>query len=307
MSLDGQTIVIAGGTGRLGTALAKRLEGRATIRLVGTRAGAGAHEWKANLLSASETEVALAGASTVVLLARSTGARARLFQGGPADLDAVIADSVARAARLVKPRRLVAYLEHENDEREALLQRAGVPFTVLSGGGDDPVSALEALVTSVELQSPRRLARHGGHDGTPALWAGPSTVLSIQRLRVAPRWSAAQAARAYFQWLPTGAPGVSTILGAEAFEVRSAGVSLLRLRRVTGQCDDDLEVLEVLDGALVQPVPDAIFEFRRIGNELFTVLRGFVPSMPWPLYRASQAPIHARTMRGFGTWLENQR
>ncbi|MBE2249801.1 MAG: NAD-dependent epimerase/dehydratase family protein [Myxococcus sp.] len=300
-------VVIAGGTGALGRALAQRLAQACDVTCVGSRADAGPGLWRADLLSVAEAEVALAGAEVVVFLARTSGPRARLQQGSADDVDLLLADSVARAARLTKPRRLVFFGCGEQDEREAVLASAGAPLAVLSGGGDDPAAQLEQLVLAPDVET-RRLPGWKGADVSPPAWSGPSTVLSVQRLSPRAGWTAGQTARAYFEWLPSAAPGTSTVLGAEAYEVKAGGVSVLRLRRVAGQSTDDLEVLEVRDGSLVSDSSVGAFEFRLLSSPtaLMTTLRGFVPAMPWLLYRASQAPIHARIMRRFGAWLAAQ-
>ncbi len=297
-------VVIAGGTGALGRALAERLKTSCDVTCVGTRAMAADGEWKADLLSVAEAEVALAGAHTVIFLARTSGPRARLLQGSTADVDLVLADSVARAARLTKPRRLVFFGCAENDEREAVLATSGVPLSVLSGGGEDPAAQLEQLVLAATVET-RRLPGWKGAEVPPAAWSGPSTVLSVQRLTPKPGWTAAQTARAYFEWLGGDAPTVSTVLGADAYEIKSLGASMLQLRRVPGQSSDSVEVLEVRDGALVAEGTTGIFEFRLLETPavLMTTLRGFVPAMPWLAYRASQAIQHARAMRRFGEWL----
>lgn len=300
-------VVIAGGTGGLGRALATRLADSADVTVVGTRDRSGAGVWQADLLSIAEAEVALAGAHTVVHLARVSRPRARLLQGAPADVDLLLADSVARAARLTKVKRLIGYFCDENDPREATLRASGVPVSVLSGGGDDPIAQLQQLVLAPDVEA-RRLSRWSGADATTTAWSGPSTVLSVQRLTPKPGWTAAQTARAYFEWLATDVPGVSTVLGHEAYEVRAGGVSVLRLRRVPGRSADDVEVLEVRDGSLVAEGSVGEFEFRLVHEPkaLMTTLRGFVPALPWLVYRASQAPMHARQMRRFGAWLAQQ-
>ncbi len=300
-------VVIAGGTGTLGRALASRLKASCEVTCVGTSATTGEGEWKADLLSAADAEVALAGANTVVFLAGTRGPRARLFQGSAADVDVVLADSVARAARLTKPRRIVFFACGENDEREVVLSTSGVPLSVLSGGGDDPVAQLEQLVLAPEAQT-RRLPAWKGVEVPRAQWRGPSTVLSVQRLTPKAGWTAGQTARAYFEWLGGDAPGVSTVLGAEAYEIKALRVSVLRLRRVPGQSSDSVEVLEVRDGSLVAAGSTGTFEFRLLEAPavLMTTLRGFVPAMPWLAYCASQAIQHARAMRRFGAWLAAQ-
>ncbi|MBL8920318.1 MAG: hypothetical protein JNJ54_15735 [Myxococcaceae bacterium] len=300
-------VVIAGGTGSLGRELQRRLADRCDVTVIGTREPGGPGVWQADLLSIAAAEVALAGAHVVVHLARVSRPRARLLQGVPEDVDLLLADSVARAARLTKPQRLVGFFCDEGDPREATLRASGVPVSVLSGGGDEPVAQLEQLVLASDVET-RRLPRWKGGDVAAAAWSGPSTVLSVQRLTPKVGWTAAQTARAYFEWLATDVPGVSTVVGHEAYEVKAGGVSVLRLRRVPGRSADDVEVLEVRDGSLVAEGSVGEFEFRLLSEPkvLMTTLRGFVPALPWLVYRASQAPMHARQMRRFGAWLAQQ-
>ncbi len=302
-SPERRRVVIAGGTGALGRALAQKLAASCDVTVVGTRAS-GDGAWKADLLSVAEAEVALAGAQVVVFLARTSGPRARLFQGSADDVDLLLADSVSRAVQLTKPQRVVFFSCGEQDEREACLRSSGVPLSVLSGGGDDPVAQLEQLVLAADVET-RRLPAYKGGGVEAGEWNGPSTVLSVQRFSPKAGWSAIQTARGYFERLPSDAPGLSTVLGAEAIEVKFGGVSVLRLRHVPGQSDEEVAVLEVRDGALVGEGATGTLEFRllREPKVLMTTLRGFVPAMPWLVYRGSQALMHARSMRRFGEFL----
>ncbi|MCA3016583.1 MAG: hypothetical protein INH41_29725 [Myxococcaceae bacterium] len=308
-SVARRRLAIIGGTGPLGAALAARLEVDFEVTRIGASASPGPGAWRADVLSIAEAEVAVSGAQVVVFLARTVPPRSRLLQGAVADVDLLLADSVARAVRLSRPERLVAFTCGEGDEREAVLRASGVPVAVLSGGGDDPAAALERLVRA-EAPAVVRLSAWNPPAAAPRRWSGRSTVLSLQRLPLPVPWVARQAATAYFEWLPTDVPLVRTVVSPEAVEVKLAGVSVLRLRRRHGECDDDVEVLEVRGGALVgAAAPAGVFEFRRLavpGPLLVTTLRDFQPALPWLVYRATQGPAHARTMRRFGEWLSRQ-
>jgi hypothetical protein len=302
-------LVVVGGSGPVGRALASRLETHFEVTRIGTREASGPGIWQADVLSIRQTEVALAGANVVVFLARTVLPRARLMQGDASDADFLLADSVARAAKLTQPQRLVFFSRLENDEREQLFRRSGHPLAVLTGGGDDPVSALASLVLAPGLETLR--LPEWRPEVRPALsWNGGSTVLSVQRMPWAVPWTARQAALAYFEWLPSDFPLVRTTVGEAAVEVRLAGVPVLRLRRLTGECDDDVEVFEVRDGFFVsRSGRPGFFEFRRVSSPsaaLFTTLRGFRPALPWLVYRWTQAVAHARSMRHFAAWLSTQ-
>jgi hypothetical protein len=292
----------------LARALASRLQSSCDVTRVGAAAEEGPDFWPSDLLSVPDAEVALAGADTVVCLLPAQLPTLRLFQGTSADVEVVVADSLSRALPLTPVKRVVLCCAREDDERERVMRASGAPLSVVSGGGDDLVSHLEQLTLAVNEET-RRLP-----PSTSLLVDQPTSdprgaVLSVQRLRAPQGWTAAKLAQAYFEWLPSGAPLVKTVVGPDAFEVRFSGVSALRLRRLNGHCTTDVEALEVSDGALVsKAAPRGVFEFRRLSHsrDLVTTLRGFHPSLPWLLYRYVQAPMHARVMRLFGEWLTAQ-
>lgn len=287
-------VVIAGG-GSLGTALATRLQAAHEVRVA-----------KAELTSLPETEVQLAGAEVVVHVTRTRAPVARLPRAETRDVDALIADTVARAAKLVGAKHLVHFANAPSDERTSLLERSGVPLSVLHGGGADPVEALVELVN--------------GAPGTKkelAAWVpAPSdstraprfTTCSVQRYRRPKGMKALDLARAYFEWLPSDTPLVRTREREGVFTLFAAGVPSLVLRHVPGRSDDDIAWLEIADGALRGDASQGRFEFRNLldGVTSMAVLIDFQPALPFPLYRFSQAIAHERSMRHFGGVLESR-
>jgi hypothetical protein len=260
---------------------------------------------RADLLTQHGAEVALTGAHTVVLLAHARRAPARLQRASLADLDRLLADSVARAAKLVDAKHLVVFACGEDDARIPLLEKSGVPLSVLRGGGPDPVELLAAMVSSPGSQ-------------TTAAWTGLSPeprppswpTCSVQRYQRPAGWSALDLARAYFKWLPGDAPLVKTTVSEGVFTVSLAGVRGLVLRLEPGRSSDDCAWLVVADGALTsRSAPEARLEFRVLldGVTAMAALIGYEPSLPWPLYRFTQAMVHERSMRRFGAWLAEQK
>ncbi len=288
--------VVIAGAGALGQSLATRLQATHEVRLA-----------KADLTTVHETEVAFAGAQTVVMLARTNGPVAKLSRAAPADLDLLLADSVARAAKLVGVKHLVHFACGDDDARVPLLERAGVPLSVLRGGGPDPVELLAAMVNSGP----------GAKSMTTPAWTGPARAAkepthlncSVQRYVRPAGWSALDFARAYFTWLPSDVPTVKTVERAGAFTIDIAGVRALVLRHVPGRSSDDLAWLEVSNGALVRRGGGlGRFEFRVLLDQVTVVasLVGYESALPFPLYRFTQAAMHERVMRHFGAWLETQ-
>lgn len=306
-------VVIAGGTGALGTALTRRLSGAHDVLALAPpglgqlppteRSG---QQWPVDLTNIPDTEVALAGAETVVVLAQARRPPAHLTRAALDDLDRLIADSLARAAQRCGVKRVVLFSCGPDDVRAPLLAKSGVPVSVLSGGGPDPVTALAELV-----DAPPGTSREG-----PA-WTGEAPTPGVARLRVCsvqryPRpegWSAEALARAYFGWLPGAAVATRVEEHGGAFTIYAFGARGLVLRHLPGRSEPDSCVLQVADGALVHRArgPGRL-EFRVLldGVTALTALTGFEPRLPWLIYRFSQAVMHERVMRRFGDFLAHQ-
>ena len=141
--------VVIAGAGALGQALAAKLAPRHDVRCVRPSGDFPAPTeklswYRADLLTWHGAELALTGAHTVVVLAQARRAPARLQRSSLDDLDRLLADSIARAARLVDAKRLVLFACGEDDVRLALLEKSGVPLSILRGGGPDPVEQSSA-------------------------------------------------------------------------------------------------------------------------------------------------------------------
>jgi hypothetical protein len=304
--------VVIAGAGALGKALAEQLSATHDVRAVrqsgGLPAPAGRLTWhQADLTTMHGAEVALTGAHAVVLLAQARRAPARLQRASLDDLDRLIGDSVARAAKLVGARHLVVFACGDDDARIPLLEKSGVPLSVLRGGAPDPLPLLAAMVES----------EPGASSTTPS-WAGSSpearkpsiATCSIQRYPRPAGWSALDVARAHFKWLPSAAPLVKTTEHEGVFTISAAGVRALVLRLDPGRSCEDCAWLSIVDGALAnRSTSDARFEFRVLldGATVMASVIGYRPSLPWPVYRFTQALIHERVMRRFGGWLSEQK
>lgn len=303
--------VVIAGAGALGTALAQKLSATHDVRAVRQSGDLPAAverlSWyQADLTTLHGAEVALTGADTVVLLAQARRAPARLQRASLDDLDRLLADSVARAAKLVGAKHLVVFACGDDDARVPLLEKSGVPLSVLRGGSPDPVELLAAMVNSGP-----------GASSTTAAWAGASVearepsmaTCSVQRYVRPAGWSALDIVRAHFKWLPTAVPLVKTAEHEGVFTITLAGTRALVLRLEPGRSSADSAWLTVADGALAgRSTDDARFEFRVLldGVTAMVAQVGFQPALPWPVYRFTQAIVHERVMRRFGAWLAEQ-
>lgn len=143
-------IAVAGAAGFVGNALCEELASSSKIVALGRRfpsvqpieldnAEIGIQRRRCDLFSIEETETALQGADVAVYLVHSMSPNARLTQGSFEDLDLLLADNFARAAR-----------------------RAGVQRIVYLGGllPPDPSSGISAHLRS-RWEVERALAAHG--------------------------------------------------------------------------------------------------------------------------------------------------
>lgn len=303
-------VVIAGGTGALGAQLARRLSERhEVLALRPPRLGEQPRVtredgvWPCDLTSIPETEVALAGAETVVLLAQARRSPARLTRAALEDLDRLIADSVARAAQRCGVKRLVLFSCGESDVRLPLLEKSQVPVSVLRGGGPDPLPALGELV-----DAPPGTVREGpAWTGEAPKDSGPRLrVCSVQRYQRPRGFSGEDLAREYFRWLPSASLGTRVDEAGGVFTIHAFGARSLVLRPLAGRSEGASCVLQVADGALVHRAKGpGRLEFRVLldGATAMTALTGYEPRLPWLLYRFSQALMHERVMRRFGQHL----
>lgn len=305
--------VVIAGAGALGQALAAKLVATHEVRGVRRSGDLPAPSERLSWLQADLTtlhgaEIALTGAHTVVMLAQARRAPARLQRASLDDLDRLLADSVARAAKLVEARHLVLFSCGDDDARVSLLEKSGVPLSVLRGGAPDPVALLAQLVN----------AGPGAASPTTPAWAGSGpearepwlSTCSIQRYPRPAGWSALDLARAYFRWLPTDVPLLKTSESEGVFTVSFAGARAIILRLEPGRSSPDCAFLVIAGGALTGRTPnEARFEFRVLvdGATALASVIGYQPSLPWPVYRFTQALLHERTMSRFGAWLAEQK
>ena len=172
-----QTVAVTGAAGFVGSALAKALAARCHVVALGRRfpraeanAGyadlPGIEQRRCDLFSVAETESALKGATVAVYLVHSMSPNARLTQGAFEDLDLLLADNFARAAKgagveriiylggLLPPDPTTGISAHLNSrwEVEGALGAHGVPVTAVRAGlivGSEG-SSLNLLVRLVE-------------------------------------------------------------------------------------------------------------------------------------------------------------
>lgn len=83
---------------------------------------------------------------------------------------------------------------------------------------------------------------------------------------------------------------------------------ILELTHIEERSDDHRHLFYITGGLLVKRKNYGWLDFRQIDNRRYTlaVIHEFIPSLPWPIYRLIQAPVHRFVMYLFGKYLERQ-
>lgn len=195
---------------------------------------------------------------------------------------------------------LIESLEHSMVAGDRSEQRA---LGVEGLGVDEALQrALSGQVAAPDISPPR---------SPPAEGVGRDTVRSVQRMRLPPGWTAAQAASAYLDWLPRGLFPLLRVHpvahGGAAITLRGIGLPLLVLRQDPERSTPDRAVLTVIGGLLarLRDPPRARLELRQVldGRTLVAAVHDFEPRLPWVVYRFTQAQIHLVVMHAFSVWL----
>lgn len=83
---------------------------------------------------------------------------------------------------------------------------------------------------------------------------------------------------------------------------------LLRLKVKEELSDTSRQTMDIVDGLLVSKKNKGVFEFRIVLNGRFAIsaIHDYGPSLPWFIYRFTQAPLHLIIMAAFRLHLKNQ-
>jgi len=172
--------------------------------------------------------------------------------------------------------------------------------------GDDVATALRRALAGQTRSSSVGVPR-------AALSPPRRDVRSVQRMRVPPGRDAVWASEAYLRWLPrflSPLVHVEVRHGARQICTRGVRVVLLELTPSDGRSSPDRALMYVTGGSLarVRSPARGRLELRTAGDgtTLLAAIHDFEPSLPWPVYRATQARAHLLVMAGFRRFLAGQ-
>jgi uncharacterized protein YbjT (DUF2867 family) len=139
----------------------------------------------------------------------------------------------------------------------------------------------------------------------------PNTVRSIQRLPSAPSANCDEIAREYESWLPKALLGLIKVesdlhSGLVTFSFFGLARPLLILKPILSGPDMRRAKFHIVGGFLSKISDCGWLEFRQVADRKFTLvsINEFVPTLPWYVYRFTQAVLHKWTMTSFAEHLE---
>ena len=137
-------------------------------------------------------------------------------------------------------------------------------------------------------------------------------VSSIQRIYGAGKLTAEQAAKVYFDWLPIYLrPLIQVKVDEENVYFRVLKYfTLIHLRKSIDRSSKERVVYYILGGLLArQSTMNGRLEFRQISNpeSIIIALLDFRPSLPWFVYKYTQALFHLFVMKSFMRYLNKKK
>ncbi|GAB4417117.1 MAG: NAD(P)H-binding protein [Bacteriovoracaceae bacterium] len=137
-----------------------------------------------------------------------------------------------------------------------------------------------------------------------------NTVRSIQRLGSSKEIQVKNISDLYTKWLPTHLKNLIRVNVEEdkvIFYPAILDIPLLILQRQREYADLNRIKFHIIGGILTKTKNTGWLEFRKVsgGDFILASINEFVPSLPWYIYKYSQAIIHLKVMKDFSHFLEN--
>ena len=329
-------IALTGASGYIGHNLLKLLTGDYDVIALSRNGNQQEHsphvEWRScELFSVSSAEKALEGADYAVYLVHSMLPSAKLTQADFEDMDAILADNFARAARKNGIKQIV-YLsgiipEHLPQEQfsrhlrsrlevERILGSYGVPVTTIR---DSRIPFEEAARQALKAENEpgskaKAKSQAAGHKHPGRTKKSVSDVRSIQRVVLPGNTNADWAARYYLEWLGKSLKALVRMDydGGNIYRVhlRASRKPILELTYLPERSSAESTVYHISGGAFTKlgDTHEGRLEFLQIPGtrECVIALHDYLPSLPWFIYKYTQAKVHLWVMAAFRRHLQNQ-
>lgn len=136
------------------------------------------------------------------------------------------------------------------------------------------------------------------------------SVRSIQRLPCLKNHNADWIAQEYMEWLPKKFRSLIQVSvdkesGIVDFFFFGWNRPILKLQYIRKNSDDNRQKFHIIGGFLSATNNTGWLEFRQVQNKKYTLtaIHEFVPSLPWFIYKYSQAILHKKVMNSFSKHL----
>ncbi|MEM8893486.1 MAG: NAD(P)H-binding protein [Bacteroidota bacterium] len=136
-----------------------------------------------------------------------------------------------------------------------------------------------------------------------------NTVRSVQRLKNPGNKSVEWVANAYPAWLTNSFKFVIRAVEVDnELHFRLLGISLLQLKYMPERSDERRRLFFIVGGVLCKRKDYGWLEFRSVLDNQYIIaaIHEFVPSLPWYVYRYTQAVVHLIVMNRFNAFLRRQ-
>lgn len=136
-----------------------------------------------------------------------------------------------------------------------------------------------------------------------------NTVRSVQRLPNPSKKSAIWVAEEYPRWLSRlFSVFFKAFMKEDKLVFTLFGIELLQLKFISDRSDVNRQLFYIVGGMLVKRTDYGWLEFRSVLENQFVIaaIHEFVPSLPWPIYKYTQAVFHLWVMTRFSKFLSRQ-
>jgi uncharacterized protein YbjT (DUF2867 family) len=164
--------------------------------------------------------------------------------------------------------------------------------------GAPPEKSFSQMLESVNLRSKNKSIGY-------RIFNREKTVRSVQRLNQPPGKTAPWVAREYFSWLPSLLkPFLKVVKNNSEITLCFLGMEFLKMEEIF--TSSDFCQFRITGGLLVAQNNRGTLEFRDIlnHNKMIVAIHDFRPSLPWYIYKYTQAILHIFVMRAFNKHLE---
>lgn len=162
---------------------------------------------------------------------------------------------------------------------------------------------LKRVVSSKQLAQQPKVFQNAGN------FKKKKRVRSVQRFQKKLNLHADAISFTYLHWLPRFLHPflkVKKLNHTVSFHIWGLAIPLLVLEHQYERSSNDRQLYFITGGLLAKKTEKSRLEFREVlqGEYVIAAIHEFEPSLPWWIYRITQAPIHLFVMKKFGTWLK---